>query len=407
MPRAQPRPSRGALRSMARPSVVTGRTLRPYSPARSRRSRRANRHVLYLADAEVSDWTRAALRQCDEILVLLGMRPPRRDVAPFWTATRRRDRAVGATSSSTPRTERRRQGSRASAASRAFDFVHHVRRRRIGAASCGSSRGAPSASPSPAAGRAHSPISACCGPAEAGIPPTSSSARAWARSSRPPMRRAGTHDEIVVRMRQAFVASSPLGDLMWPWIALFRGERVKRLLRDGFGTLAIEDLPLPFACVTDQPLDRHRLPPQARAARRGAEGERLHPRGLSARAHRRPCACGRCRRRQPPGRGLARPRCRDPSSLSTSASPAGRRLPRHSGSGRRAVAHQHDQRGRLRGDISGGWPISIFGRPSAITGFWIGRVSRGPSRLAIGRPATFSTPRAARSTPFARRPRQA
>ena len=37
---------------------------------------------------------------------------------------------------------------------------------------------------------------------------------------------------------------------MWPWVALFRGDRIKNLLYEAFGDPEIEDLPYPFACAT-------------------------------------------------------------------------------------------------------------------------------------------------------------
>jgi len=57
-------------------------------------------------------------------------------------------------------------------------------------------------------------------------------------------------DELVARFRVAFVNANPLSDYTLPLISLFAGRRVTRLLRMAFGEKEIEDLILPFYCVT-------------------------------------------------------------------------------------------------------------------------------------------------------------
>src|SRR6185295_2989622 len=49
---------------------------------------------------------------------------------------------------------------------------------------------------------------------------------------------------------RTFVAVNPLGDYTFPVVSLTSGRRVSRLLHGEFGELAIEDLPLPFFCVS-------------------------------------------------------------------------------------------------------------------------------------------------------------
>ncbi len=71
--------------------------------------------------------------------------------------------------------------------------------------------------------------------------------------------------EMRDRMYRAFVAHNPLDDYTIPWIALFKGNSVERLLRDHFGDDRIESFWRPFFCVstnlTDggQHLHRHGL----------------------------------------------------------------------------------------------------------------------------------------------------
>jgi len=57
-------------------------------------------------------------------------------------------------------------------------------------------------------------------------------------------------EELAERFRAAFVDTNPLSDYTLPLISLFAGRRVTRLLRLAFGEKEIEDLVLPFFCVT-------------------------------------------------------------------------------------------------------------------------------------------------------------
>jgi len=59
-----------------------------------------------------------------------------------------------------------------------------------------------------------------------------------------------SHAEMIERMRRAFVHQNPLGDYTLPLVSLVAGRRVGRLLRAEFGERNIEDLPLPYFCVS-------------------------------------------------------------------------------------------------------------------------------------------------------------
>ncbi|MCW5737656.1 MAG: patatin-like phospholipase family protein [Enhydrobacter sp.] len=59
-----------------------------------------------------------------------------------------------------------------------------------------------------------------------------------------------TDVELAERFRRSFVAANPLSDYTMPFVSLFGGRRVTRLLRAAFGDMDIEDLILPFYCVT-------------------------------------------------------------------------------------------------------------------------------------------------------------
>lgn len=57
-------------------------------------------------------------------------------------------------------------------------------------------------------------------------------------------------EELVTRFRRSFVDVNPLSDYTIPAISLFAGRRVAALLRTAFDEMDIEDLALPFFCVT-------------------------------------------------------------------------------------------------------------------------------------------------------------
>lgn len=57
-------------------------------------------------------------------------------------------------------------------------------------------------------------------------------------------------NEIEARIRKAFVESNPLGDYVVPVVALSRGRRVETRLAEHFGDVLIEDLRVPFFCVS-------------------------------------------------------------------------------------------------------------------------------------------------------------
>jgi len=56
--------------------------------------------------------------------------------------------------------------------------------------------------------------------------------------------------EMTVRMRRSFVDTNPLNDYTLPLVSLVSGRKVSRLLRREFEESAIEELPLPFFCVS-------------------------------------------------------------------------------------------------------------------------------------------------------------
>jgi NTE family protein len=57
-------------------------------------------------------------------------------------------------------------------------------------------------------------------------------------------------EEADRRIREAFVASSPLDDIAFPLVAMTRGEKVRARLYEHFGDTSISDLWLPFFAVS-------------------------------------------------------------------------------------------------------------------------------------------------------------
>ena len=56
--------------------------------------------------------------------------------------------------------------------------------------------------------------------------------------------------EMTERLRRSFVDTNPLRDYTLPVVSLVSGRKVSTLLRREFGDTSIEDLPLPFYCVS-------------------------------------------------------------------------------------------------------------------------------------------------------------
>ena len=57
-------------------------------------------------------------------------------------------------------------------------------------------------------------------------------------------------EEMTERLRRSFVDTNPLRDYTLPVVSLVSGRKVSALLHREFGDAAIEDLPLPFFCVS-------------------------------------------------------------------------------------------------------------------------------------------------------------
>ena len=63
--------------------------------------------------------------------------------------------------------------------------------------------------------------------------------------------------ELTERFRHSFVDVNPLRDYTLPFVSLVSGRKVSRLLRNAFGDITIEDLPLEFFCVSSNLTSGH------------------------------------------------------------------------------------------------------------------------------------------------------
>jgi NTE family protein len=59
-----------------------------------------------------------------------------------------------------------------------------------------------------------------------------------------------TDEELRMRMQRSFVDTNPVNDYTLPLVSLVSGRKVTRLLRREFAEHLIEDLPIPFFCVS-------------------------------------------------------------------------------------------------------------------------------------------------------------
>lgn len=190
--------------------------------------------VLYAADAADTAWARIAERQADRILDVCASAPPDRDgraVEHVWTPMP--GHASAGPASTGPR-HLVRAGQRADLAR----LARHVAGRAVGLVlSGGGARGFAHLGVVSAMRARGIPIDAVGGTSMGAII-GAGIASEW------------TCEELAERMRAAFVATNPISDIAIPTRAFFGGRKVRRLLQHAFGATRIEDLPVPYFCVT-------------------------------------------------------------------------------------------------------------------------------------------------------------
>ena len=215
------------------------------------RLERANDFVLYVSDPQASNWSKLCLRQADSLLLLARCdREPR-----AWAALQARHDDP-ATASATE-IVLLHEGSKSALRQRRWLELqphkrhHHVRSpgdiARVGRLITGRSLGIV-LSGGGARGFAH--IGALRALQEARLPIDAIGATSIGAIVGAGWAAGWSYEEMIERFRRSFVASNPLGDYTLPLVSLVAGRRVGRLLRAEFGETCIEDLPLPYFCVS-------------------------------------------------------------------------------------------------------------------------------------------------------------
>ena len=209
--------------------------------------------VFYRGDAPDSSWTNLCLRQADRILLLarsdqpLPLRPL--DMPAF------KERASGLPELLLLHPSGQHQGLPEHFALRSglFESHHHVRQghindiRRLARFIAGRAVGLVLAGGG-ARGFAH--IGVVKALVEAEVPIDHLAGTSMGAIIAAGLADEWTVEELTERMKVAFVRTNPLSDYTFPLIALVRGAKVSRLLRENFGERRIEELAKPFFCVS-------------------------------------------------------------------------------------------------------------------------------------------------------------
>jgi NTE family protein len=216
----------------------------------------ASAYVLYRADPTATPWTEQCLRQADCLIVLRNgddAHPTALPYAPETAATggvfRRRRELVLLHEGREPE-----PGSTApKLADGAYGQHHHVRLdvpsdvARLARLLTGQAVGVVMAG---GGARAFAHIGAVRALRASGVPIDLVGGASMGAIMAAGVAARWTDEEMVWRFRRAFLETNPLSDYTVPAVSLFSGRRVSQLLRLAFDDLDIEDLALPFFCVT-------------------------------------------------------------------------------------------------------------------------------------------------------------
>jgi NTE family protein len=237
-----------ALARFGRVDLVTGQRAGSHSPQWFHEVESRNDFVVYAADAGDNPWTRLCLRQAD--VVLLAARA--RDVPAAWPgidwnegAARRAELLLiherGFVNGAAARWQAVLPGVSCHHLRGASDFARVVRLltgRAVGLVlSGGGARGFAHLGVVRALREHGVPIDLVGGTSMGGILAAGVAAD-W------------SDEELVRRFRRSFVDTNPLSDFTLPFVSLVSGRKVGQLLRRELGEIDIEDLPLPFFCVS-------------------------------------------------------------------------------------------------------------------------------------------------------------
>jgi NTE family protein len=239
------------LRTVGRAELVVFERAHEQTSHYFHRLERANDHVVYVTDVRPTNWSKLCLRQADSLLLLAHAQ-----VEPAsW-------RALAASQDQSPSPQSQEivllhQGS--GTPPRCGDWLdtqvcrrHHVVRDRADVARIArliSGRGVGLVlSGGGARGFAH--IGVLRALKEAGLAVDSIGGTSIGAIVGAGWAAGWDYQQMQQTLRRAFVDTNPLNDYTLPFVSLVSGRKVTRLLRQAFGDIEIEDLRLPFYCVS-------------------------------------------------------------------------------------------------------------------------------------------------------------
>jgi NTE family protein len=240
-----------ALRRHGRAELVWSVRGADHTSAWFHRIESGNDYVVYVADPEPTTWSKLCVRQADSLLFVARAEAP---AAPWPVGTGEPAAAtVSARAELVLLHETRIEPGAAARWSRQFPGVahHHVREpadvERIARLLTGKAVGLV-LSGGGARGFAH--IGVVRALREAGVAIDLVGGTSMGAIMGAGVAAGWSTAEMIERFRRAFVATNPLSDYTLPIVSLVAGRKVSRLLRQEFGDISIEDLPLPFYAVS-------------------------------------------------------------------------------------------------------------------------------------------------------------
>jgi NTE family protein len=239
------------LRKVGRAELVVRARAHEQTSHWFHRLERANDFVVYVSDARPSNWSKLCLRQADSLLLLADLDAEARP----WRAL-----AAGQDHSPAPQSAEiillKQNSAPPASCAEWLDQQpcrrHHVVRNagdvaRVARLLTGRGVGLV-LSGGGARGFAH--IGVLRALTEAGLPVDAVGGTSIGAIVGAGWAAGWDYPEMVRRIRRSFVDTNPLNDYTLPFVSLVAGRKVGRLLRQEFGAIEIEDLKLPFYCVS-------------------------------------------------------------------------------------------------------------------------------------------------------------
>jgi NTE family protein len=210
-----------------------------------------NEHVIYVADAAPTTWTKLCLRQADLLLLLA---PASREAEAFHALSAVRDREETLRHAELVLLHDEsfvRGAAHRWLAVEPAHHHHHIRDdrdiERLGRLLTGRSLGLV-LSGGGARGFAHIGVLRALAEARVDVDVIGGTSIGAILGAGAAM--GWSYEELVERFRRTFVDTNPLNDYTLPLVSLVAGRKVTRLLKQEFGEIDIEDLPLPFFAVS-------------------------------------------------------------------------------------------------------------------------------------------------------------